>query len=99
VPIGGTAFIETGIELRVPLGDLGGLPLGATIFVDGADVPADADDLDLTNLHWATGAGISIKLGGVKVRLDVGYRLNRRGAGEPRPGENTAYHIGVGDTF
>ena len=99
VPIGGTAFVETGVELRVPLGDLGGLPVGATIFLDGADVPADADDLDPTNLHWATGAGISIKLGGVKVRLDVGYRLNRRGAGEPRPGENTAYHIGVGDTF
>jgi translocation and assembly module TamA len=99
VPIGGAAFVETGVELRVPLGDLGGLPLGATIFLDGADVPADADDLDPANLHWAAGAGISIKLGGVKVRLDVGYRLNRRGAGEPRAGENTAFHIGVGDTF
>lgn len=99
VPIGGTAFVETGVELRIPLGELGGLPFGTTIFLDGADVPADADDLDPGHLHWAAGAGLSIKLGGVKVRLDVGHRLNRRGAGEPRPGENTAYHIGVGDTF
>ncbi len=97
VLIGGKTFVETGGELRIPLGHVWDLPVGATLFLDGGDVPADADTIDPLHLHWAAGPGLSLKLGGVKIRLDVGYRLNRRAS----PGilENTAIHLGVGETY
>ncbi|HEU0033026.1 MAG TPA: BamA/TamA family outer membrane protein [Kofleriaceae bacterium] len=106
VRIGGETFLETGLELRIPIGDIG-VKYGLTLFLDGGDVPADTDKLDLTNLHWAAGAGVYIKLGGFKIRVDVGHRLNRTGPGEPYYDpdplidflENTSFSLGVGETF
>jgi len=99
VVIGGAGLVETGLELRVPIGKLGKLGLGTQLFLDGGDVTEDPSDLDPGHLHWATGLGLYAGFQGFKVRLDFGYRLNRRGAGEPQPGENFAFHLGVGDTF
>lgn len=104
VPIGGAASVETGAELRIPFGELAGFEIGGTLFVDGGDVTAATEDLDPSNLHWAAGAGVSAKVGGIKVRIDVGHRLNRTGPGEPQyePDAwlpNTSLHFGVGDTF
>ena len=102
VVVGGAALIETGIELRVPIATLAKIPIGTQIFLDGGDVtktPGELDLLDPVHFHWATGAGVYAKLGSVKIRIDVGYRLNRKGAGEPQAGENFAFHLGVGEAF
>ena len=98
VLIGGAASMETGVELRIPLGTIG-FPFGTQVFLDGGDVTATPAQLDPSNLHWATGIGLYLKVFGLKVRADVGYRLNRTGPGEPQAGENFAYHLGVGDTY
>ena len=98
VVIGGAALVETGAELRIPIGTLG-VPLGTELFLDGGDVTNDPKALDPANLHWAVGVGLYAKVFGLKVRIDVGYRLNRKGAGEPQAGENFAFHLGVGDTY
>jgi outer membrane protein assembly factor BamA len=98
VLIGGAGSIETGIELRIPLGNIG-VPFGTELFLDGGDVVRSPKVLDPSNLHWAVGVGLWLKLFGLKVRGDVGYRLNRTGVGEPEAGENFAYHLGVGDTY
>lgn len=97
VLIGGAALLEVGPELRIGLGTLWSLPVGATLFLDGGDVQNDPYLLDITNLHWAAGAGLSMRLAGVKFRLDVGYRLTRRETSGIY--ENTAVHFGVGDSF
>jgi translocation and assembly module TamA len=94
VPIGGTALLETGVELRLRLGTVWSLPYGATLFLDGGEVWADPYDAAVGDLHWAVGAGLSLQVAGVKVRLDVGYRLNRQDAEN-----NTAVHLGIGDSF
>jgi translocation and assembly module TamA len=99
VVIGGGALFETGAELRLGLGTLWSLPVGTTLFLDGGDVwnePYLARPLDL---HWAAGAGVSVQVAGVKVRLDIGHRLNRKGRDEPEYKKNTAIHLGVGDSF
>jgi translocation and assembly module TamA len=100
--VGGTALIETSVELRIPLGDIG-VPFGTQIFLDGGDVVARRQELDPGHLHWATGFGLYVQLGNLKVRGDIGYRLNRTGAGEPDPGngflQNLAWHISVGETY
>jgi outer membrane protein insertion porin family len=101
--IGGAGLLETGVELRRQLGSPGGVPVGANIFLDGADVTCTAAGVDPARLHWAAGAGVWGKLGGLKIRSDLGYRLNRKGPGELSGGTGTfddfAWHLGVGETY
>ena len=102
--IGGEAFVETGAELRLSLGELSGLMFGTTLFLDGGDVVDPADGLDLLNLHWAAGAGMFVKYGGFKIRIDVGQRLNRTGPTDPDYDsdgflKNTNFFLGVGETY
>jgi outer membrane protein assembly factor BamA len=104
VAIGGGALLEVGAELRLRLGTLWSLPLGTTLFLDGGDVWNDPYLADPLDLHWAAGAGMSLQIAGVKVRLDVGHRLNRTGRNEPQYEKegalkNTIFHFGVGDSF
>jgi hypothetical protein len=82
------------------------VPIGTTLFLDGGEVTEDPHELEPfvlqpLGLHWAAGAGISAKLGQLKVRLDVGYRLNRTDESQAEEGllKNTAFHFGVGDAF
>ena len=97
VVIGGGALIETGLELRIPLGKPWGAEIGTAIFLDGADVTEDFDQLDPMNLHWATGAGLRLGTPIGPARFDVGYRVTRRD--ELRRGENLAFHLSLGHTF
>ena len=99
VVIGGAGLLEAGAELRLGLGTLWSLPLVGTLFLDGGEVTNDPYNLDPFDLHWAAGAGMAVRLAGIKFRVDVGYRLNRKSRNEPRFDENTAVHFGVGDSF
>lgn len=102
VVIGGTGLIETGAELRIPLGEVV-VPFGTQLFLDGADVVENRSDLDPFGLHWAVGAGLYGQVAGLKLRIDVGYRLNRTGFPERTPdsvfGQNVTLHFGVGETY
>ncbi len=102
VVIGGTGLLETGAELRIPLGRLV-VPYGTQLFLDGADVVEDRGDLDPFGLHWAVGAGLYAQVAGLKLRIDVGYRLNRTSPPERSPdtvfGQNVTLHFGVGETY
>ncbi len=102
--IGGEAFLETGAELRLSLGELAGMDVGTTLFLDGGDVVDQDEGLDLLNLHWAAGVGIFAKFGGFKIRIDVGQRLNRTGPTDPDYDssgllKNTNFFLGVGETY
>ncbi len=97
--VGGGALLETGIELRVPIGTWRKLKLGTVAFLDGADVTERAGDLDPAHLHWAAGLGLRVATPVGPVRLDVGYRLNRAGTGELRAGERFAFHLSLGEAF
>lgn len=99
VVIGGAASLETGLELRTHFKPWG-VKLGVVAFLDGADVTKTAGDLDPTNLHWAVGVGIRpyyLPVG--PIRIEVAYRLNRTGAGEPSAGEHWNYLFGIGEAF
>jgi outer membrane protein assembly factor BamA len=104
VVVGGAGLIETGLELRRRIGELWAVPIGANLFLDGGDVADHVDQLDPTSLYWAVGAGAWGKLiGDLKLRVDLGYRLNDRGPDDPlRLGswsDNLALHIGIGEAY
>ncbi len=99
IPYGGGAMIETGVEARFPLTTVKEMPLGGVVFLDGADVTESTDQLDPTNLHWAAGLGLRLLTIVGPVRLDVGYRLNRRGLMEPDPNSKFAFHLSIGEAF
>ena len=99
VVIGGAASIETGLEVRTQFKPWG-VKLGVVAFLDGADVTETYHDLDVTHLHWSVGIGIRpfyLPVG--PIRIEVAYRLNRTGAGEPSAGDHWNYLFGVGEAF
>jgi outer membrane protein assembly factor BamA len=104
IVIGGAGLIETGVELRRRIGSIWTIPVGANLFLDGADVTCRASDVDPARLRWAVGVGLWGTFAGLKIHTDVGYRLNRKGADDLSPGSSAflddfAWHIGIGETF
>jgi len=102
--IGGAGLIETGVELRRQLGTVKAIPIGANIFLDGGDVQCTPQNLDVRQLNWAVGAGGWAKLAGdLKIRLDLGYRLNSTKlysfSSDPHLLGNIAFHLGVGEVY
>ena len=103
IPYGGGALVLTGFELRRHLWTIReDVTLGIVGFLDGADVTERLDDVDLSNLHWASGGGVRLKYV-VPIRFDIGYRLNRTGPTDPDPATSTwgrmAFHLSVGEAF
>ncbi len=99
VPIGGDALFESSLELRYDLVEIWDHMLELGVFADGGDVTLQPGQLDLTHLHWAVGAGLRVRTFLGPLRFDVGYRLDRTGAGNPLPGQRVAYHLTFGEAF
>jgi outer membrane protein insertion porin family len=93
-PIGGDASVVLNAELRVPIrGAIGGV-----VFVDGGNVFARAADLDLTALRGSAGFGIRYRSPIGPIRLDMGFKLDRRVIGSgPEP--RFAFHFSIGQAF
>ncbi|HEY4178353.1 MAG TPA: POTRA domain-containing protein [Kofleriaceae bacterium] len=108
VAIGGTAMLEDGVELRIPLskhipGTEVEFPLGMTLFLDAGDSVLHHGDLDVFNQNIATGVAFYLKIFSFKVGLDAGERITRRQdySGNALWGvwENMAIHLVVGDAY
>lgn len=103
VVIGGAGLIETSLELRRRIGTLWSLPIGVNLFLDGGDATDTPGQLDVGRLYWAAGAGLWGKLvGNLKFRIDLGVRLNDRGADDPlgpARWSDLVPLIGIGEAF
>ena len=103
VVIGGAGEIETSLELRRPIGHWRGLPWMGAVFLDGGDVTDTASELSAATLYWAAGTGLRVTVGPLPVRLDIGYRLNRAGPGDPLAAptalDRLEFHLGIGEAF
>lgn len=98
-PIGGRAMVETTAEARIDVIKLGGSYLGVAGFVDGGEATREPDDLKLSNLHWAAGAGLRYHTLIGPVRVDIAWRLNRKGPGNLDALETWAWHFSLGEAF
>ena len=99
VVVGGAALVEAGIEFRIPLAEIYGLPLGMVAFVDSGDVRDTPQEIDYADLHVAAGGGLRIQTPIGPIRFDIGYRLNRFGITEPQPNDRFHTFFSVGEAF
>jgi translocation and assembly module TamA len=105
VPVGGNGALLLSAELRLDMVKIAGNWLGLVPFVDWGDVTPHFDDLDLSNLHIATGADLTYGTPIGQIRIGMGVRLNRlddigpKGLPNPDPGERLAFHLTIGEAF
>jgi translocation and assembly module TamA len=99
IQVGGETLASTSAELRYDVTELWERWLGVVAFVDAGDVTNEIGALDLANPHWATGLGLRYNTPVGPIRVDLGYRLNRTGPGEPEAGSRFAFHLSLGEAF
>jgi outer membrane protein assembly complex protein YaeT len=94
-PLGGNAVAIFNAELRVPL--FGGF--GAVGFFDGGNVFARASHFNLGELRGAVGFGIRYASPVGPIRIDLGFKTDRRDLASGRPERLTALHVSLGQAF
>jgi len=73
--------------------------LGAVAFLDAGNVFLRATDLDLGNLRAAAGFGIRYQSPVGPIRIDLGFKLNRRELSPGRLERRNVLHISLGQAF
>lgn len=94
-PTGGNGLVVLNAELRVGL--FGGL--GAVGFVDAGNVFLRATDLDLGQLRGAAGLGVRYRSPVGPIRIDLGFKLDRRELAPGRLERRSVLHISLGQAF
>jgi outer membrane protein assembly complex protein YaeT len=94
-PTGGNGLIVLNAELRAAV--VGSL--GAVGFVDAGNVFQRAGDLDLGQLRAAVGVGLRYQSPVGPIRIDLGFKLDRRELAPGRLERRSVLHISLGQAF
>ena len=94
IATGGNALVIANGELRVPVYR----GLGVVGFVDTGNVFARTDDISLPEFRTAVGFGLRYKSPIGPIRIDLGFKLDRRTIAGRRE-DLTAIHISLGQAF
>jgi len=94
-PKGGNGVIILNSEMRVAVtGRIQGVG-----FVDAGNVVARASDLDLFELRTTAGFGVRVRSPVGPIRLDLGFKLDRRELSPGRLERRSIWHISLGQAF
>jgi outer membrane protein assembly complex protein YaeT len=98
LPIGGSTFLNTSVELRMPVwGDLSGVA-----FLDAGNVWVDPWRFNLGDLRYNVGPGLRYNTPIGPIRADIGYQLNPIEGllirGEPQT-RRFRFHFSIGQAF
>jgi outer membrane protein assembly complex protein YaeT len=94
-PTGGHGLIVLNAEARIPL--RGGL--GAVGFVDGGNVWRTVSEMDFSQMRGAVGFGLRYRSPVGPIRIDLGFKLDRRMLRSGERERPTALHISLGQAF
>lgn len=94
-PTGGNGLVVLNAELRTAVGR----GIGAVGFVDAGNVFPRATDLDLGRLRVAAGLGLRYQSPVGPIRIDLGFKLDRRELAPGRLERRNVLHISLGQAF
>ncbi len=94
-PTGGNGVVIFNAEWRMAL--LG--PLQGVGFLDAGNVVAKAGDLNLAKLRTAAGFGLRYRSPVGPIRIDLGFKLDRRELSPGRLERRSIVHISMGQAF
>lgn len=94
-PRGGDAVVVLNSELRVPVWR----DLGAVAFIDAGNVFDRVSNMDLRRIRTAAGVGIRYRSPVGPIRVDLGFKLDRRRLANGEQERLTALHISIGQAF
>jgi outer membrane protein insertion porin family len=94
-PTGGNGLIVLNSEMRVAV--VGSL--GAVAFLDAGNVFLRASDLDIAEMRSAAGFGIRYLSPVGPIRVDLGFKLDRRELSPGRLERRSVLHISLGQAF
>jgi outer membrane protein insertion porin family len=94
-PVGGNAVLVLNVELRVPVWR----DLGAVTFLDGGNVFRRIPDFDLGEIRGAVGFGLRYRSPIGPLRLDLGFKLDRRLLPNGQDERPTALFVSLGEAF
>jgi outer membrane protein assembly factor BamA len=94
-PRGGHGLVVLNAEARIPV--RGGL--GVVAFIDGGNVFGLINDIDLSELRGAVGFGVRYRSPVGPIRVDLGFKLDRRLLPTGERERATALHISLGQAF
>jgi outer membrane protein assembly complex protein YaeT len=94
-PTGGHGLIVLNGEARIPL--RGGL--GVVAFLDGGNVWRNVEDMNLTQMRGSVGFGLRYRSPVGPIRVDLGFKLDRRMLPTGVRERPTALHISLGQAF
>jgi outer membrane protein insertion porin family len=94
-PKGGNGVVVLNGELRVAVTRR----IQGVGFLDAGNVVARASDIDFSNLRTAAGFGIRVATPVGPIRLDLGFKLDRRELSPGRLERRSIWHISLGQAF
>jgi outer membrane protein assembly complex protein YaeT len=94
-PIGGNALIVLNAELRFPVWR----SLGAAAFLDAGNVFPFVSDVDFSDVRASPGLGLRYLSPLGPIRVDLGFKLDRRTFRNGQREQLTALHISIGQAF
>lgn len=94
-PRGGNALLIVNAELRVPVWS----GVGIVGFLDAGNVFRRAADLDFGEIRGAVGFGVRYRSPVGPIRIDLGFKLDRRRFASGEREHLTALHISLGQAF
>jgi outer membrane protein insertion porin family len=94
-PLGGNAVIVLNAELRVPVWR----DLGIAAFMDGGNVFSRVTDISLEDLRGSAGLGLRYRSPIGPLRVDLGFKLDRRVLPNGQLEKPSALHISLGQAF
>ena len=94
-PIGGNGVVILNGEVRMALAGA----FGGALFLDGGNVFSRANAIDPSELRGAAGFGIRYRSPVGPIRIDLGFKLDRRELSPGRLERRSVLHISLGQAF
>ncbi len=94
-PTGGNALVIVNAEVRIPVTKT----FGGVVFVDAGNVFARVSEFDVGEIRATVGLGARYKSPVGPIRLDLGFKLDRRTFGNGSREDGYAIHVSIGQAF